>query len=195
MEFENNLPVATLLALSSVALFVGSRSGFVVACNDAAASLLGRSPSEIIGQEVTAFDTGRSARRVAQMHGELATGNVVRSNTAYLRGDGSYVVVETEVVPCLWNDELHFLGIVVPLATAVTPLPAIDAFSQRGGMLVRCAWCDRVLQHPGKWVASPIDHATIPISHGICPECYETSMPGQLTPGSSGSTESGGRDG
>ncbi len=183
MEFENNSPVATLLALSSVALLVGSRSGIVVACNDAAASLLGRSPSEIIGQEVSAFDTGHSSGRVAQMHGELATGNVVRTNSAYLRGDGSYVLVEAEVVPCLWNGELHFLGIVVPRSVTSQAEPALDAFSQRGGMVVRCAWCDRVYQHPGEWVVHSVENATIPVSHGICPECSEVSVPGEFSTG------------
>ena len=179
MEGEVLSPIAQLLARTPVPLFVGTMDGVVVACNDAAGSLLRTPVSEIVGQPVTAFDTGRSPDRVGEMHRELASGAAARTNSVYRRGDGTLVLVEAEVLPCLWNGRRHFLGLVLPMADLLHAGAdnAVDAFSDRGGMVIVCAWCRRVYEHPGRWVVRDILALSLPVSHGMCPSCFDQILP------------------
>lgn len=173
MEPEHQSPVERLLAESRLPLFVGTIGGTIVACNSAALELL-RAPAEwVVGSHLTRFDVGHPADRVREMHETLAGGGAVRSTTVYRRADGSCVVVEGHISPCLWRGAVHMLGIVVAVAEVeVLDVHALDAFASQGGVVVQCAWCGRVYEHPGRWVERAVTWTNrIPVSHGICPDC------------------------
>lgn len=174
MEAEHLSPIERLLAESRVPLIVGTTGGIIVACNAAALDLLRAPATTVVGSLLTQFDVGRSIDRVAEMHEKLTAGAAARSTTVYRRADGSYVVVDGHVSPCLWRGAPHVLGIVVPVAEVdFHGADAVDAFASQGGVVVQCAWCRRIYEHPGRWVARTLPPLNrIPVSHGICPECY-----------------------
>jgi hypothetical protein len=41
---------------------------------------------------------------------------------------------------------------------------------ESGPLTVQCAWCSRVREADGRWVAAPRRHDH-PVSHTICPDC------------------------
>lgn len=54
-------------------------------------------------------------------------------------------------------------------------------------LVVRCAWCDRVLRDDGSWVVpSPelVAHAAAEgsVTHAICPTCFSREQPGGTYP-------------
>lgn|GEM_PF-5381880 len=44
-------------------------------------------------------------------------------------------------------------------------------------MIVRCSYCDRQ-RVDGQWIASLSVPQRVPVSHGICSECYAMTMRG-----------------
>lgn len=173
-------PLQHLLAWSPTAIFVGTLSGSVAACNAAACALLRRLPADLVGAPIHSFDLGRGPGRVEGMHALLAVGKVFRTASIYLRGDGTRVRVQAHISPCLWNDRMHAMGVVVPVGEpdegedeAALPT-ALDGVSDHGGMVVRCAWCSSTLRPPGEWVPSSQPHVPeggLRITHGLCSVC------------------------
>lgn len=50
----------------------------------------------------------------------------------------------------------------------------------RGGLLTVCSWCRKARDEAGLW--APVDHGLldgtgVPITHGLCPECFKAHFP------------------
>ncbi len=170
-----------LLEKSSLALFIATDEGVVVACNQAAGELLLRHQDAIVGHGIWTFDEGHARTRVESMHRTLRDDPAVLTNSVYRRSDDTLVLVEAQIVPCIWRGEVQFLGMVVPIAELTSPagdrLLSVDAFATKGGVIVKCAWCDLVYQHPDEWVAKPVANVSLPVSHGLCPACFAALCP------------------
>jgi hypothetical protein len=54
-------------------------------------------------------------------------------------------------------------------------------------LVIRCAWCNRVLRDDGSWVTLAPDlvaHAAVAasVTHAICPTCFGREQPGVAYP-------------
>lgn len=92
-------------------LFIVSPQGTILYYNHAVTELLGYAPGALNGQPIATVHPPEMAKTVADIVGEMATGQRNSCPLPILRADGSQLIVETRIVNGYWNGEPAILGI------------------------------------------------------------------------------------
>jgi diguanylate cyclase (GGDEF)-like protein/PAS domain S-box-containing protein len=92
-------------------LFIVSPDGTILHYNQAVSELLGYPPGALIGQPIATVHPPEMQKMVAEIMGEMLTGQRISCALPILRADGSPLAVETRVVQGFWSGQPAILGI------------------------------------------------------------------------------------